>query len=287
MKSLGISFWFAVVALGNCLAAAGFAEERVSDTTSGKSAAVYCRCADQATGATNRILQILAAPLKSTGLDFTQEPLENVVNFLQNEYEIPIQLDLPALEDAGLTPDEHVTLQVTNVSLRSALRLLLKQKQLTYVIRDEVMIITTPEEAESELVVCVYDVRDILAHQIRPAQGNAPAGPDYDPLIDAIVSCIAKETWAESGGGEAEIRPLPPGLLIISQTRAVHDEITGLLATIRETLRQPAAALHSHPAAGAMGRMMGGRGMEGMAGGMMEMGKTQPEPTPAEEAPSD
>jgi hypothetical protein len=283
MKSLGISFWYAALALGSCLAAVGLAEERGSGTSNEKSAVTYCRCADQATGETGRILQILAEPLKSTGLDFTQEPLENVFNFLQSEYAIPIQLDTPAMEDAGLTPEEQVTIQVMNVSLRSALRLLLKQKQLTYVIRDEVLIITTPEEAESELVVCVYDVRDILAHQTRPAQGKVPAGPDYDPLIDAVVSCVATETWAESGGGEAEIRPLPPGLLIISQTRAVHDEITGLLATIRETLRQPASALHNQPAAAAMGRMMGGRGMEGVAGGMMETDETQLEPTPPDE----
>ena len=76
-----------------------------------------------------RIKQVLAEPLKSTGLDFTEEPLENVVNFLQDEYDIPIQLDVPALEDAGLTPDEAMSVNVRNVSLRSAMRLLLKRKQ--------------------------------------------------------------------------------------------------------------------------------------------------------------
>ena len=74
-------------------------------------------------------------------------------------------------------------------------------------------------------MICVYDVRDLVATPVRPAQAGASAAADYDPLIDAIVSCVATETWAESGGGEAEIRPLPPGLLVISQTRAVHDEI--------------------------------------------------------------
>jgi hypothetical protein len=192
------------------------------------------------------------------------------------------------MKDAGLTPDEQITIQVANVSLRSALRLLLKQKQLTYIIRDEVLIVTTPEEAKSELTTCVYDVRDIFALQMRPAQKGAPAGPDYDPLTDVIVSCVATETWAESGGGAAEIRPLSPGLLIISQTQAVHEEIGSLLSTIRETLRQPAPPLGK--AANAMGEMddgMGGRGM-GRATHMLEGGDEMgAEPTPANELPFD
>lgn len=113
-------------------------------------------------GAEQRINDALASPLKSTGLDFTEEPLESVVNFLQDEYDIPIQLDMPSLEDVGLSADEPVNVNLKNITLRSALRLMLKQMQLTYVIRDEVMIITTPEEAETELIAKVYPVADLV-----------------------------------------------------------------------------------------------------------------------------
>jgi von Willebrand factor type A domain len=127
-------------------------------------------------GAEQRINDALNSPLKASGLDFTEEPLENVVNFLQTEYQIPIQLDTPALEDAGLTADEPVTIQLQNVSLRSALRLMLKAKQLTYVIRDEVLIITTPEEAESELVAKVYPVADLVLPIEVPEIGGGMGG---------------------------------------------------------------------------------------------------------------
>jgi tetratricopeptide (TPR) repeat protein len=113
-------------------------------------------------GAEQRINDALESPLKATGLDFTEEPLESVVNFLQDEYDIPIQLDMPSLEDAALTADEPVTVNLSNITLRSALRLMLKQMQLTYVIRDEVMIITTPEQAETELIAKVYPVADLV-----------------------------------------------------------------------------------------------------------------------------
>jgi len=257
-----------------------------------------CRCAGDHGPNVERIKQALAESLKSSGLEFTDEPLENVVNFLQDEYGIPIQLDVPALEGAGLTADEPMTVNLQNISLRSAIRLLLKPKNLTYIIRNEVLIITTPEVAEHELVVCVYEVRDLVTVFPRRAKtkGDKSATADFDSLIDAITSCVHTETWSENGGGEANIRPLPSsGLLIVSQTQAVHEGIADLLSVIRATLRQP-----TQPSAGeGMGMMMGGRGEGGYGMGMGggrgygggygeyggrrgEMGR---EPTPAEDSP--
>lgn len=315
MKTVVSVGWCAMVALlFSCFSAIGRAEESQSVTSVAKPSAATCQCAGGATPADLKIVRTLAEPLKSTGLDFTEEPLENVVNFLQQEYDVPIQIDEGALEDAGLTRDEHVTISVRNISLRSALRLLLVTKQLTYVIRNEVLIITTPEVAETNLVTCVYDVRDVVSAFPRSSKtkGGKSATANFHPLIDAIVSCVHCETWSENGGGEAEIRPLPPGLLVISQTQAVHEQVAELLNAIRETLHQPEV----QSAGEAMG-MMGGSGGYGMAREGMEgggrgygeesygeggygvggygdrgemerpSGKTQPEPTPAETTPSD
>jgi hypothetical protein len=132
------------------------------------------------------------------------------------------------------------------------LRLTLRPKQLTYLIRDEVLVITTPEEAETELLLCVYDVRDLVN-----ARSNTK---DLEKLANVVVACIACETWAKHGGGEAEIRPLRPGLLVVSQTRAVHEEIAGLFAAMRKILHGPAGATQP--------RMMGaGSGRESFMGG--------------------
>ena len=60
------------------------------------------------------------------------------------------------------------------------------------------------------------------------------ANADFDSLIDLIVSTVATDTWAENGGGQAEIRPFPTNLsLVISQTQAVHEEIADLLQQLR------------------------------------------------------
>jgi hypothetical protein len=112
--------------------------------------------------AEQRIDAALRAPLRPNGIDVTDTPLEEVVTLLEEDYGIPVEIDVPALEAIGLDPSEPVTVNLHNISLRSALRLMLKQLQLTYIIQDEVLMITTPEEAESQLIVKVYPVADLV-----------------------------------------------------------------------------------------------------------------------------
>ena len=193
-----------------------------------------CRCiGEDNSPSAARIHEALRGQLKSQGLDFTEAPLEEVVAYIEDTYGIPMQLNTIALHEEGIDPQEPVNVKLHGISLRSALRLMLEQLGLTYIIHDEVLIITSPVEAESHLMICVYDVRDLLR-----ATRNAP---DFDSLIDTIVSCISAETWAENGGGESEIRPLPPGLLVISQTAPVHEEIEDFLNTVREMNGGPIA----------------------------------------------
>jgi hypothetical protein len=195
----------------------------------------FCQCIGEGDSpAVARIEAALRGQLKSAGLDFSDTSLEEVVGFIQESYNIPVQLDTTALEEQGVDRQEPVTVSLHGISLRSALRLMLKHLQLTYIIQDEVLVITTPEEAESQLITCVYDVRDLVAG------ANDVGGPDA--LIDAIISSICNDTWAENGGGEAVIEFLKPGMLVISQTRAVHEEIRALLETIRDVQKQPTPA---------------------------------------------
>lgn len=67
-----------------------------------------------------------------------------------------------------------------------------------------------------------------------PGGMGAAANADFDSLIDLIEATVATDTWAENGGGQAEIRPFPTNLsLVISQTQAVHEQIADLLQQLR------------------------------------------------------
>ncbi|HEX5472641.1 MAG TPA: DUF1598 domain-containing protein [Lacipirellulaceae bacterium] len=43
---------------------------------------------------------------------------------------------------------------------------------------------------------------------------GAAANADFDSLIDLIESTVANDTWSQNGGGQADIRPFPGGVLV-------------------------------------------------------------------------
>lgn len=105
----------------------------------------------------------IAEALKSpTQLDFTEESFKNIIDYLKDYHKIEIQFDNKALEEVGFATDKQVTIQLKGISLRSALRLLLRAEGLTYMIQDEVLLITTPDEAANKLITKVYPVGDLV-----------------------------------------------------------------------------------------------------------------------------
>jgi hypothetical protein len=116
--------------------------------------------------------------------------------------------------------------------LRSALRLLLRDVGLTYVVRDEVLQITSSEEAEKTMLTKIYLVSDLV--RCRDKQGEEWA--DYDTLIDTIMSSVAPQTW-DSVGGPGGIQRMTlyqnVSVLVVSQTEEVHEQIEDLLRALR------------------------------------------------------
>ncbi|HEV3340101.1 MAG TPA: hypothetical protein VG125_07080 [Pirellulales bacterium] len=106
--------------------------------------------------------KILSALDDKTDLDFAEQPLTDVIEYLQTRHEINIQLDQKALSDAGVGSDTPISRNIKGITLRSALKLLLAELDLTYVIKNEVLMITSKTEAENLLSMRVYPVADLV-----------------------------------------------------------------------------------------------------------------------------
>lgn len=172
---------------------------------------------------TEQLYEILKSPLPSAGLQFPDgTPLEEIIAFLREEYDVEIVLDTVALDELGLGPDEPISISLRSIRFDQALRRMLEPLDLTYVVDDGVLLVTSEEEALTKLRLAIYDVRDLVS------QG------DYDSLRKIIVSTIAADTWAENGDGESEIRAYPQrGAFVVLQTISVHEEIASLLTAMR------------------------------------------------------
>jgi general secretion pathway protein D len=258
---------------------------------------------------TQRELEIERRLKTPVMLKYQDTPLSQVMDGLSALTGINIHLDPRGLSQEGVHSDTPITVNLNKeVQLKSALNLILEPLHLSYVVKDEVLKITSEQLRDGEIYAKIYNVadlvipipnfvpnsniglqglindahsamgygnngfgagpavlvsdrgknpgaaapsKDVVAQQFGASPtGSMPpstvpigAGPggmgggalaDFDSLIDLIVSTVSTETWAENGGGEAEIRPFPTNLsLVVSQTQAVHEEIADLLEQLR------------------------------------------------------
>ncbi|MFN9384641.1 MAG: vWA domain-containing protein, partial [Pirellulaceae bacterium] len=120
--------------------------------------------------------QLIYDSLKQkVNVDFRNRPLRDVVDDLCKQAgDVPFYIDDAALEEAGQNADDQVTRTLPDVSFRSALRLILEPLDLTYVIQDEVLKITTKDKSEAAIVK-VYPVGDLVV-PVFPIGGGMMGG---------------------------------------------------------------------------------------------------------------
>jgi hypothetical protein len=111
-----------------------------------------------------------------TTVEFLDLPLEDAITFLKEYHNINIYIDKATLTDEGVALDQPITLKLAGVTLRSVLKLLLEPVQLTWVIEDEVMKITTSAKAGEKLQTRVYPVGDLVIPIITPRIGGLGGG---------------------------------------------------------------------------------------------------------------
>ncbi len=177
---------------------------------------------------------LLDSPLKSP-LQFSEIPINEVMNHLQEEYQFPIVFDSAALDEVAISPETEVTVNLRNVTLRSALNLMLRQpglEDVTYMVNDEVLLITTQEEANLHLVIAVYQVDDLVDNTSPRKKGEKSP---YTSLVKVITDCVEYDSWMTNGSGEGVAHLMKPGMLVVSQTQPVQDKIAALLEKLRTT----------------------------------------------------
>lgn len=124
--------------------------------------------------------RIRRALTEQTRAEFPNTPLRDAIAYLADYHEIDIIFDIVAIEDEGFSPDTlEVDVVLDGITLRSALRLMFESLpddiELTYIIEDEVMKITTVTQAEEKKSTRVYPVADLVI-PIQSFQGGGQGG---------------------------------------------------------------------------------------------------------------
>src|SRR4029079_4260638 len=98
-----------------------------------------------------------------TTFDFTDESLDGVKDTIMERHGFDIVIDKAKLEEESIATDAtDITLKVSEISLKNALKLLLDSKNLTYLVENEVMKITTKTDGITKRPLRVYNVGDLV-----------------------------------------------------------------------------------------------------------------------------
>ncbi|HEV3344949.1 MAG TPA: hypothetical protein VG125_31525 [Pirellulales bacterium] len=166
---------------------------------------------------------------QSTEFEFNEQPLTDVVQYLKQKHGLDIQLDESGLKEAGVGVETPISRTVAGITLESALDLVFTGLDLAWLIRDEVLLVTSTARAKGLIETRVYPVLDLV---LTPPGMLPPVdGPDYDALVEILSESAASDQ------GPAYPRPIriyrPSGALIITWPVASHRRVEKLLAGLR------------------------------------------------------
>jgi type II secretory pathway component GspD/PulD (secretin) len=155
------------------------------------------------------MLEVERRLLTPVNINFKDVPLRGALDDLKQTYNLNVVFDENAVRNAPISLDRPVTLQLQGLSLKTALDLLLRNLNLTYVVKDGYVDITTKENAKGQLVRRVYQVWDLVipspnsagAPQAGQPQSQAqPPGYAPTPLVPYGMSAGGSPVGSPTGG---------------------------------------------------------------------------------------
>jgi hypothetical protein len=163
--------------------------------------------------------------------DFRDQKFEEIISYIEDKTGLTILVDKEALKDAMVDYETPITLKVKKVSVRALLRKLLSDLNLTYIIKDEIIQVTSFEKARKSMVVRAYPVADLVTanvdFRLPPAAQQVQILQNAAQLVELVKSTVEPQSWAnpdaEDGGGGATISfNLSTMSLVIKQSAELH-----------------------------------------------------------------
>lgn len=180
--------------------------------------------------------------------EFADTPLKDVAEFIAKESGVDVVLS-KKIEDAGVQRDQPVTIKAHNISLEAFLNRMLGDLNLTVMVRNESIYVTTFEDAQSpeHMYIRVYPVADLAEYYRLPAKEGGTVEMDFDTMIDLITSTVEPDSWQDVGGPGAINGHESSRTLIVSTRRDIHHKIAAMINTIRRAKRLQALSMPSMP----------------------------------------
>ena len=185
--------------------------------------------ANKLTAKERNIMEALAKPIS---VDFENNTLSSVLEWLGKAIGQDILTDKRALEEVGATYETMVTLKLRNVTARTVLRKILADLNLTYVVKDQSIQVTSIARAKEMVTTRTYYIGDLAGvanPNLPPALNQLQMLQNIAVIVNSITSQIDPQSWRNNNPDAPGSITFDPArmALIIRQTAEVHMALGG------------------------------------------------------------
>jgi hypothetical protein len=175
------------------------------------------------------ILKALDSPVT---IMFEGSTFEAAIDYLQTLSGVTIIVDKATLDRAGINYDTPVNVKKMRVALRTALRRVLSDYGLTYVVEKETIHVLTNDEAKNKMTVRTYYLGDMAAaadFTFGAAFSRLQMAQNVASLIQTIVGTVEPDSWqVNNPDAKGTITFDPVHLtLIVKQSAEIHYMLGG------------------------------------------------------------
>jgi hypothetical protein len=198
---------------------------------------------------------------------FQEQPFDSVIAWLSDFTRMNINVRWQILQDAGVRRDQPITIQARNLRLNQVLWLIVSEAggsdlKLAYRATGNLLVLSTADDLNKEMVTKVYDIADLLVNVPRASrqavfnvsqgmgqggggtggggggggmfqQGNQNNTQDdrqgnatqLQELLTLIQDTVEPDTWRQNGGSGSIIAF--QNTLIVRNTILVHQRLGG------------------------------------------------------------
>jgi hypothetical protein len=159
-------------------------------------------------------------------ISFQQTPLSDAIRFLEDIHNAPFQIDVPLLPGAKAGDEASVTLESANISFRDALKSILAQHELTYVIDEEAVKVVNVNVERNRLLTRTYPIADLVERE------------NVDAIVKSIKDAIGEDLWKDKRGASIEYVQQSQSV-VVRQTFSAHEKVVDVLQNRRRAAAKP------------------------------------------------
>ena len=179
-------------------------------------------------------VKVLKTLNSTVTIDYKSEKFKDVLNHLQERTGLTLIMDEGSVQELNLDYDDQVTQKLGKVTVRTALKKILGDKGLTYIIKEGALQVMTPKKASEYTVIRTYPIDALISpvqmqnQFMNPFLARVQMLNNAQGLINLIQGSVEPSYWQPNGPGSIVFEEVTRSL-VIRASAEMHYQLPSMI----------------------------------------------------------